>query len=90
MKKSGTPYFTRSLLIQASRLGVKWDFNRQLTDQSAEIPNLKYPVQAFLIHHHRHGVRCEPHIRAMISLAPFQDGSVFATFRWSSLRNCPN
>ncbi len=71
--KTTTPYFTRNHLIQASRLGLKWDFNRQVSDRIAEVPDLKYPVEVFLVHNHRHGVRSEPHIRCMISLEPFKD-----------------
>ena len=74
--KTTTPYFTRNHLIQASRLGLKWDFNRQLSDQITEVPDLKYPVEVFLVHNHRHGVRSEPHIRCLISLEPFKDTGV--------------
>jgi hypothetical protein len=73
MKKRSTPYFTRNLLIRASRLGLKWDFNRQFSDEIAEVPDHKYPVEAYFVHNHRHGRPSEPHIRCVISLEPFKD-----------------
>ncbi|MGE3408654.1 MAG: hypothetical protein AB7I37_17680 [Pirellulales bacterium] len=78
MKKnqSKVRYFTRNLLIEASRLGLEWDFNRQISEQIAEVPDRKYPVIFTLDHHHRHGQRCEPHVRCVISLEPFTDGTV--------------
>lgn len=78
MKKSNPKvrYFTRNLLIEASRLGLEWDFNRQISEQIAEVPDLKYPVMFFMDHHHRHGQPSEPHIRCLISLHPFTDGDV--------------
>lgn len=79
MKKSQpkvVPYFTRNLLIEASRLGLEWDFNRQISEEIAEVPDLKYPVVFTLDHHHRHGQPCEAHVRCLISLEPFTDGEV--------------
>lgn len=78
MKKSPSHvrYFTRNLLIEASRLGLEWDYNRQISEQIAEVPDLNYPVTFFMDHHHRHGQPCEPHIRCLISLYPFTDGDV--------------
>ena len=70
MKTTNVKYFTRSLLIEASRLGLEWDFNRQIDDRIAEVPDLKYPVLRSFVHNHRHGVPCEPHIRCVISLEP--------------------
>ena len=61
-------YFTRSKLIEASQLGVKWDFNRQVSESIAEVPDLKYPVVSSTPHTHRHGQLCEPHIRCVVSL----------------------
>lgn len=72
-----TPYFTRKLLIQASRLGLNWDYNRQISEQIAEVPDLKYQVEFHMPHYHRHCQRCEEHIRCMISLAPFKDDVLF-------------
>jgi len=66
--KATTPYFTRT-----SRQGLKWDYNRQISEQIAEVPDHKYRVEEYLIHNHRHGVRCEPHVRCVISLAPFKN-----------------
>ena len=70
MKKSQQTirYFTRSKLIEASELGLKWDFNRQISKTIAEVPDLKYPVVLHLDHNHRHGHPCEPHIRCVVSL----------------------
>ena len=76
-KKPNTLNFTRKLLIEASRLGLKWDYNRQLSERIAEVPDLKYPVELFFIHTHRYGQPCEPHIRCMISLEPFKNDVVF-------------
>ena len=44
MTKQNTVFFTRKHLIQAARLGQKWNFNRQLSDQIAEVPDVKFPV----------------------------------------------
>jgi len=71
---SHVPYFTRNLLIRASRLGIKWDFNRQISEQIAEVPDRKYPVE--FAYHHRHGQPCEAHTRCVISLGPFSDSHV--------------
>ena len=37
--KPNTPYFSRNLLIEASRLGLKWDYNRQISERIAEVPD---------------------------------------------------
>lgn len=78
MKKnqSKVRYFTRQLLMEASRLGLEWDFNRQISEQIAEVPDFKYPVTHSFVHNHRHGQRCEPHVRCVISLEPFTDDMV--------------
>jgi hypothetical protein len=89
MAKPNTLYFTRKHLIQAARLGQKWDFNRQLSDQIAEVPDLKFPVEACLVHNHRHGVPSEPHIRCMISLEPFNDGAVFCDVPTNYFKKLP-
>ena len=80
MKKpiKSVPYFTRKLLIEASRLGLEWDYNRQLSERIAEVPDLKYPVENFFVHRHRHGQPSEPHIRTVISLEPFSNAFVVA------------
>ena len=64
-------------MIQASRLGIKWAYNRQISDSIAEVPDLLYEVEFFMPHHHRHRKACEEHVRCMISLAPFQPSVVF-------------
>ncbi|MBI2806096.1 MAG: hypothetical protein HYX68_14035 [Planctomycetes bacterium] len=71
------PYFTRKLLIEASRLGLKWDYNYQISQRIAEVPDLKYPVEDFLVQDHRYGQPCEQHIHCVISLEPFKRDCVF-------------
>ena len=75
-KKPNTRYFTRNLLIEASRLGLRWDYNRQLSERIAEVPDRKYPVSLAFVHEHRHGLPSEPHVRCVISLEPFSDSVV--------------
>ena len=75
-KKLNTRYFTRNLLIEASRLGLRWDYNRQLSERIAEVPDGKYPVVMSFIHRHRHGQPSEPHVRCLISLEPFSSACV--------------
>ena len=89
MAKPNTVFFTRKHLIQAARLGQKWNFNRQLCDEIAEVPDVKFPVEAFLVHNHRNGVRCEPHIRCMISLTSFDDGAVFCDVPTNYFKKLP-
>ena len=68
------PYFTRKLLMDASRLGVEWDFNRQISEKISEVPSgLKFPVTFFIEHNHRRMKRCEPHVRCVILLEPGRD-----------------
>ena len=68
------PYFTRKLLMDASRLGVEWDFNRQISEKISEVPSgLKFPVTFFMEHNHRRMKRCEPHVRCVILLEPGRD-----------------
>jgi hypothetical protein len=76
--ETATPYLTRSLLIEVSRRGHKWDFNRQLSERIAEVPGGNYPVELFFVHRHRHGEPSEPHIRTVISLEPFSNAFVVA------------
>jgi hypothetical protein len=65
------PYFTRQLLMDASRLGVEWDFNRQISEEISEVPSgHKFPVTFFMEHNHRRMKRCEPHVRCVIMLEP--------------------
>lgn len=88
-KERNTPYFTRKLLIEASRLGLEWDYNRQLSERIAEVPDLKYPVELFFIHTHRCGQPCEPHIRCMISLEPFKETVVFCDMPFEFFAKLP-
>lgn len=65
------PYFTRELLMDASRLGVEWDFNRQISEEISKVPSgHKFPVTFFMEHNHRRMKRCEPHVRCMIQIGP--------------------
>lgn len=65
------PYFTRQLLMEASRLGIEWDYNRQISEEISEVPSgLKFPVTFFMEHNHRRMKRCEPHVRCVIMLKP--------------------
>ena len=67
------PYFTRKLLMDASRLGIEWDFNRQISEEISEVPSgLRFPVTFFMEHNHRRMKRCEPHVRCVIMLEPGQ------------------
>ena len=77
MKTKKIPHFTRALLIEASRLGLNWDYNRQLSERIAEVPDHHYEVEISMSHHHRHFKPCKEHIRCMISLAPFKREFVF-------------
>lgn len=56
-------YFTRRHLIECARLGLKWDYNRQVSEKVRELPEANYPVIRTLVHQHRHFQPCEPHIR---------------------------
>lgn len=68
------PYFTRQLLMDASRLGIEWDFNRQISERISEVKSgLKFPVTFFMEHNHRRMQRCEPHVRCVILLGPGRD-----------------
>lgn len=65
------PYFTRQLLMDASRLGIEWDFNRQISENISEVPSgLKFPVTFYMEHNHRRMKRCEPHVRCVIQIGP--------------------
>lgn len=67
------PYFTRQLLMDASRLGIEWDYNRQISEEISEVPSgHKFPVTFFMEHHHRRMKRCEPHVRCLIQIGPRQ------------------
>lgn len=67
------PYFTRELLMDASRLGIDWDFNRQISEKISEVPTgVKFPVTFFMEHNHRRMKRCEPHVRCLIQIGPRQ------------------
>jgi hypothetical protein len=64
----GNRYVTKEHLIDLAKKGLEWDYNRQLDDSIAEVGDFNYPIIAALTHHHKHGERCEEHIRATISI----------------------
>lgn len=65
------PYFTRAFLMDASRLGIEWDYNRQISEEISEVPSgLRFPVTFFMEHNHRRMKQCEPHMRCVIMLEP--------------------
>lgn len=67
------PYFTRELLMDACRLGIEWDFNRQISEEISEVPTgAKFPVTFYMEHNHRRMRRCEPHVRCVIQIGPRQ------------------
>lgn len=64
-------YFTKALLQEAARNAEKWDYNRQLDlDAINTLPDARFPVVFTFLHHHRHGVLAEPHMRAMVEMGP--------------------
>ena len=90
------PYFTRQLLIRASRMGIglvqrpkslkaeghspAWAHIELAIDLISEMPDLKYPVQMSFRHKPRQMRPFEPHVRCVISLAQF-DGAR-SDFAW--------
>jgi hypothetical protein len=58
--------FTRRHLVECAKLAHMWGFNRQLSDRVAELPEANYPVALTLLHRHRQGQPCEPHMRCRV------------------------
>ena len=56
-------------LIELNKISVSHDFNRNLIDDFHLYlpPNSRFVLRPILTHHHRNGVRCEPHIRYLIT-----------------------
>ena len=69
-------YFTRRHLIEVAHQGLAWDYNRQLSERIAEIPDGRFSVESSIVHSFRRGAPCEPHIRCVVSLAPHREGVV--------------
>lgn len=67
-KKPNMLYFTRKLLLEAARLGSKWNLGWFLTKEVAELPDHKYPVEAFEVRCHHDDQVCEPFVRCFIRL----------------------
>ena len=74
MKTSAAPkkfpklFVSRAQMIELSRLGLKWGFNRQIADSIAEIPSGRYPVEFMMLHHHKQFRPCREHVRIRIGL----------------------
>lgn len=62
-KRAKVRYLTKAHLIECSRLGRKWRYNRQLSSKVRELPEGRYPVLYSLVHCHRQMNPCEPHMR---------------------------
>lgn len=60
-------YFTRAHLIECAALGRKWGYNRQVDDSVAEVPEARYPVVLAMPHYNRQAVRCEEHVRCVVT-----------------------
>ncbi len=59
--------FTKRQLVIAANKGVQWDFNRRINlAQVKSLPDCLYPVTFSMLHEHRAGYRCEPHMRCEI------------------------
>lgn len=64
-------FFTKNQLIEAAKLGLKWDFNRQIRLASVQrLPDGKLPISHTLVHAHRHGRPCQRHFRCTVELGP--------------------
>lgn len=89
-KKRNMPYFTRKLLVEASRLGLEWGYPWQISERIAEVPDQKYLVQTVIKIDGTNYVTC------VISLKPFRDTVVccdvplsfyFGRLPWMHTRN---
>lgn len=56
-------------LIQLNKISISHDFNRNLQEDFHLYlpPNSRFILRPLLTHHHKQGVRCEPHIRYLIT-----------------------
>jgi hypothetical protein len=71
-------------LIQLNKISISHDFNRNLIDDFHLYlpPNSRFILRPILTHHHKNGVKCEPHIRYLIS-------QVFPTSKVQSVIDLP-
>jgi hypothetical protein len=71
-------YFTKKLLAKANAIAIKRGYNRALMDDFVDglSDKLKYPVCYHIVHRHKRGEACEPHIRVFI--ATDDEGSTVA------------
>lgn len=70
-----TKYFTTAALVEAAKIAEKRGYNRQLDpDAIASLPdNLGWPVVFDMLHEHKGGKACEPHVRCMVLLPDLDD-----------------
>lgn len=56
-------------LIQLNKISISHEFNRNLIDDFHLYlpPNSRFILRPILTHHHKQGVRCDPHVRYLIS-----------------------
>lgn len=63
------PTISKALLLEAAKLGPKWDYNRQLCDKKiAELPNGRYKIVDTLPHYHAYFQRVPEHRRLMVQM----------------------
>ena len=66
------PCLRRSHLVKIAENAETWDFNRQLDLKAVKTlsrdKDILYPIEMSFPHEHRHGVRCEPHMRLMLGM----------------------
>lgn len=70
-KEPNTPYFTRKLLTEASRMGLEWDYPNQISERIEEVPDQKYLVHDVIKFDGTDFVTC------VISLKPFRETVVY-------------
>lgn len=70
-------FFTKAQLVEAVQRGPEWDYNRQLAPSLIGIlGDNKYPVTLQTYHEHRHGVRCETHMRCVVYVPEVRSGKI--------------
>ncbi len=70
-KERNTPYVTRKLLIEAARMGPRWDYPNQISERIEEVPDHKYLVHDVIKFDGTDFVTC------VISLKPFRETVVY-------------
>ncbi len=64
-------YLSKDQLIQAARLSVKNNYNRQLDAANlTDLGDYNYPIVFSMVHEHRAGVSCDPHMRLIVAIFP--------------------